>query len=408
MSFNSEDSSDGFASETENARLENDYGGWQANINSGSDSSFDENHFESEKHFVEALNNFVTTAGATKAAKTILENEEIRSELAKLIFSEAHKSLKTSLKKSQLSSNKQDRKYLLSLTPRSLCEEFHEMAKPAFLLLVHGLLGVANPDDVFKSQHLLNVSSLIYSTVSKTINQKASGYALLLTTAARDGGLREDSLRLFSSIMVHPRTSQKYDKSVLSVGWDTKMVECLKEEETHFDTLVKAGANIEKLLQDDASAEDIEVAKEYLENLMDTAPPQTQLVWDNLNLRSKHRFERAGDDYSDSNLDWMGSLWVKDRINANHMEHREGVALKDAKNLSIKDFLPSEKEKDYIFMALVNYFSYRLVQHHPNLFQSIAGCLKQSRPHQFQDAMDKKVRNSQETSSPKVKLAQKI
>ena len=387
----SEDShSDSCTSEIETTRLGRNLGAWHANISSGSESSFDEDHFESVKHFGEALKNFVTTVGVTKAATTILENEEIKSELARLIFAESHKSLKASLKKSKLSSHKQDRQYLLSLTPRGLCDEFHESAKPAFLLLVHGLLGVSQPEDIFESQHLLNISSLIYSTVSKTINQRASGYALLLTTAARDGGLREDSLRLFSSIMVHPRTSQKFDKSVLAAGWDTKMVECLKEEESHFEEQVKAAARIEKLLQDDAPAEVVEAAKDNFENLLDTAPPQTQLVWDNLNLRTKSRFERAGDDYSDSNLDWMASLWVKDRINANHMDHREGVALKGAENLSIKDFLPSEKEKDYIFMALVNYFSYRLVQRHPSLFQSIAGCIKQSRPHQFQDAMDKK------------------
>ena len=386
----SDSESDSSASENETAGLGNNFGAWQENISSGSDSSFNENQFESEKLFGESLNNFVTSVGRTKAAKTILENEEIKSELAKLIFSEAHKSLKTSLKRSQLTTNKQDRKYLLSLTPRGLCEEFREIANPAFLLLVRGLLGVSEPEDIFESQYLLNVSSLIYSTVSKTINNKASGYALLLTTAARDGGLREDSLRLFSSILVHPRTSQKYDKSVLSAGWNTKMVECLKKEKDHFDEQLKAAANIEKLLHDDASAEAIAAAKDNLENLLDTAPAQTQLVWDNLNLRMKHRFERSGDDYSKSNLDWMGSLWVKDRINANHMDHREGVALKDAENLSIKDFLPSENEKDYIFMALVNYFSYRLVQRHPSLFHSIAGCIKQSRPHQFQDAMDEK------------------
>ena len=209
----SEDShSDSCASEIEKAGLESNLGAWHANISSESNASFDEDHFDSVKHFGEALENFTTNAGVTKAATTILENEEIRAELARLIFAESHKSLKASLKKSQLTSNK-DRKYLLSLTPRGLCEEFHEFAKPAFLLLVHGLLGVSQPEDIFESQHLLNISSLIYSTVSKTINQKASGYALLLTTAARDGGLREDSLRLFSSVMVHPRTSQKFDKS---------------------------------------------------------------------------------------------------------------------------------------------------------------------------------------------------
>ena len=113
-------------------------------------------------------------------------------------------------------------------------------------------------------------------------------------------------------------------------------------------------------------------------------------VWDNLNLRTKRRWQRVGDEYSDSNLDWMASLWIKDRINANHMEHREGIALKDIDNLSIKDMVPSDKEKDYLFMALVDYFSYRLVQRHPAIFQSIARCIRPNRPHQFQEAMDSK------------------
>ena len=51
----------------------------------------------------------------------------------------------------------------------------------------------------------------MYSTVSKIINRKATGYALLMTTAVRDGGLREDTIKLFS-MLVHPRTSKKYVK----------------------------------------------------------------------------------------------------------------------------------------------------------------------------------------------------
>ena len=69
------------------------------------------------------------------------------------------------------------------------------------------------------SQYLLNNICFMYSTVSKIINRKATGYALLMTTAVRDGGLREDTIKLFS-MLVHPRTSQKYDKEVLARGWD--------------------------------------------------------------------------------------------------------------------------------------------------------------------------------------------
>ena len=115
---------------------------------------------------------------------------------------------------------------------------------------------------------------------------------------------------------------------------------------------------------------------------------QQQLVWYDLNPRTKHRFERAGDKYSDSNLDWMASLWIQDRINANHMQHNEGMALKDY--LSIKDFVPSDKEKDYIFSALVHYFSHRLVERHPLLYKSIAKSVRPCRPHQFHREMSEK------------------
>ena len=60
--------------------------------------------------------------------------------------------------------------------------------------------------------------------MGKLINRKATGYALLLTTAARDGGLRENTLKLHCC-MVHPRTSQKYDKKVRGEGWDNQLKE---------------------------------------------------------------------------------------------------------------------------------------------------------------------------------------
>jgi hypothetical protein len=353
-----------------------------------SNSSSEEHPFqEATTCFASSLQNFVDAAGASNAASTILENPELRKEISKKLFSASNKSLKASLKTSKLTSSKKDRNYLLTLTPKDLCIEFQDHSNESFQLLIQGLLGIANQEDIFKSQFLLNNIAGIYSMVGRILNRNATGYALLLTTSARDGGLREDSLKLFSS-MVHPRTSQRYDKSVLSVGWDTKLKMALKTEANHFKEQKQAEAKIEKLLLDGADDKTVGAAKSDLEDLLDTAPPQLQMVWDNLNLRTKHRFERAGDAYSDSNLDWMASMWIRDRIDANHMEHREGVALKGAENLSIKDLIPSEKEKDYIFIALIDYFSYRLVQRHPLLFKSISGCIKQSRPHQFQKAMD--------------------
>ena len=339
--------------------------------------------------FAASLDTYVNTVGVSNAALTILDNEALKKEIFQNIFSESHKSLKSSLKKSQLTSSKKDRHYLLTLTPKGLCEEFQKNSNPAFLLVVQGLLGVTNQEEVFNSEFLLNNITLLYSTVGKLLNRKATGYALLLTTCGRDGGLREDTLKLFCS-MVHPRTSQKYDKEVLAAGWDNKLKEILKEEKAHFLDQKIVESEIEKLSNENSSDDAIKAAKEDLENILDNAPPQLQMVWDNLNLRRKHRFQRTDDEYSDSNLDWMASLWIQDRINANHMEHREGIAVKDIGNLSIRDMVPSEKEKDYIFRALVSYFSYRLVTRHPMLFKSLAGCIKPNICHQFQQAMDEK------------------
>ena len=384
--FSSSRSSDeSFESETE---ADKEISDWQNDI---SPESFIE---ESPNTGVDAdpnttLDALINTVGTAKAASAILDNEDLMEEIKKLVFSRAHSSMKESLKKSKLGEKKRDRHYLLSLTPRLLCEEFRDLSKHAFDLLVRGLLGLSNPEEIFDSHHLLNTVSLVYSTVAKTINRQATGYALLLTTAARDGGLREDSIQVFSACLVHPRTSQKFDKSVLSVGWDTNLVDSLQEERSHFEEQKKAEAKIEELLKEHSTNEAVDVAKDNLERLLDTAPPQLQMVWDNLNLRSNHRFHRLGDSYSDSNLDWMASMWIKDRICANHMMH-DGVALKSPENLSIKDFVTSEKERDYIFIALVYFFSSRLVERHPILFNSIAKYIKESRPHQFQEAMNKK------------------
>ena len=145
--------------------------------------------------------------------------------------------------------------------------------------------------------------------------------------------------------MVHPRTSQKYDKSVMAVNWDSNLNAYLKEEKDHFDNQRKAENNIEKLLQSEAPHEAVKAAENELEKLLDNSPPQMQMVWDNMNLRTGHRFDRVGDNYSDTNLDWMASLWIQDRIDANHMAHG-GISVKDVESLCIKDMLPSCKEKD--------------------------------------------------------------
>ena len=336
----------------------------------------------------ELVDDLVAKLGISEAASAILNHKELKDEITKRIHSSSHRSLKSSLKNSQLNAKKTDRSYLLTLSPSNLCREFQSLANPSFELVVHGLLGISEEEEIFSSQFLINNVCLIYSTISKIINRQATGYALLLTTAARDGGLREDSIKILAPLL-HPRTSQKYDSFVLCKGWDRKLNKNLEEEKSHFEAQKVAESNVEQLLQNDAPEEVINDAKRNLATLLDTAPPQLQLVWDNLNLRTSHRYQRVGDEYADSNLDWMASLWIKDRISANHMEH-DGVSLKSPDNLNIKDFVPTSKERDYVFVSLVRYFAYRLVQRHPNLFKAIARCIKSSRPHQFQDAMNSK------------------
>ena len=159
----------------------------------------------------DVLEDNIEAMGLEESAKIILERDDLKAEILRILFKDSHENLKYSLRKSQLCADKNDREYLLSLTPRNLCEEFKTNSPHAFLLLVQGLLGISNPEDIFESQFLLNNVCFMYSTVSKIINRKATGYALLMTTAVRDGGLREDTIKLFS-MLVHPRTSQKYVK----------------------------------------------------------------------------------------------------------------------------------------------------------------------------------------------------
>ena len=348
----------------------------------------EESSFEDDLSLRGLLKDYIRKIGAKKVAETVLENVDVKKHLTNKILLETHAELKTSLKKSQLVASKKDRNYLLNLTPRSLCEEFSKNASNAFILLAKGLLGISDVTKVHQSQFLINIVSVLYSTLSKVINRKATGYALLLTTAARDGGLREDSIKLFS-ILVHPRTSQKYDKEVLASGWNTKLKKQLDKEREHFEKIKVAENIIDNLCHEDADLREVKVAQEELERLLDECPPQLQLVWDNLNLRTKHRYEREGDQFSANNLDWMSSLWIQNRINSNHMDH-SGAPLKDVENLSLKDMIPNAKEIDYVFMSLVHLFSHRLVERHPLLFKAISRCIRPNRPHQFQKEMDKK------------------
>ena len=288
----------------------------------------------------------------------ILENNQLKEKIKEAIFKESFMSLKVSLKSSILHSKSRnnDRNYLLSLTPAILCEELKANANPCFQLLTRGLLGHSNPDDVFQSHHNTNVLALMFSTAAKTINRLCTGFALQLTTAARDGGLREDSVKLLPCF-VHPRTSQKYDAKVLANGWDDARQACLQEEQNHFHDIQAASKN----LYINKNSEHEDELKAKLDHILDTSPPQIQMVWDNVNLKTKHRVERSGDAYADSNLDWVASLWIQDRINSNHMSNKQGTSCKNINELSILDLVPSEKEKDYIFQCLIPYYAHRQV-----------------------------------------------
>ena len=242
---------------------------------------------------------------------------------------------------------------------------------------------------MFASQFLMNNIALIFGTIAKAVNKKASGYGLYLTTVARDGGLREDSIALIAC-MIHSRTSQKYEKKVLTAGWNDALLDGLEKEKAHFEKIKEAEDNVNILSQIDCSDTDLKAAIGELEHLLDITPAQFQIVWDNLNLTTKHRFERAEDKDSTSRLDWMASIWILDRINANHMDNTKGSSVKRVEDLSIKDMIASDKEKDYIFINLVSYFAHRLIKRHPHIYKSISTCIKPNRPHQFQAAMDQK------------------
>ena len=83
-----------------------------------------------------------------------------------------------------------------------------EKAPSAFNLVVHGLMGINDEAIVFEKSFLKNIVALVLSTIAKQLNRKATGYAMALTAAARDGGLREDSLKLMVNFC-HLRTVQK-------------------------------------------------------------------------------------------------------------------------------------------------------------------------------------------------------
>ena len=285
--------------------------------------------------------------GTDQTAQVIFDNQILKQKLMQLMIEEARYELKKSLKKSMLVNGKRNKDYLLSLSPQKLCVEWMENAPQSFHL-ISGLLG-STKESLFENQGHMNTLATTYSDIARKLNRKASGWSLYLTTLARHGGLREDSIKLICC-MSHPRTSQKYDRHVLAKDWDSGIRNALALEESHF--------------------------KKAADGENETNIKQVQLVWDNLNLRTKHKFERLNDEYSTSNLDWMASLWLKERIDASHMEHSIGEAFKKPEDLSIEDFVPKMEEINYIFSRLVRRCSSRLISRHPLVFASLNSSIK--------------------------------
>ena len=129
-----------------------------------------------------------------------------------------------------------------------MCEEFKQLSPLAFLLVTKGLLGFHNVDEIFDHQHVLNNVAFLYSTASKAINRKATSYGYLVTNALRDGGLREDTIKTLP-MCIHPRTSQIYDKNILSKNWKKPLEEALEQEKEHFKKLNDANKRKSKLLE---------------------------------------------------------------------------------------------------------------------------------------------------------------
>ena len=78
---------------------------------------------DSTEHCLKSsLANHISAVGVSAAVSTLLDNDEIRDEIFKVIFTASHTSLKSSLKanKSKLTASKKDRNYLLSLSPKNL------------------------------------------------------------------------------------------------------------------------------------------------------------------------------------------------------------------------------------------------------------------------------------------------
>ena len=323
-----------------------------------------------------------------EAAEMILENEELREEIVKKIGKGISLKLKLSLKNSKLTDDKRDRNYLLSLNPHDLCKEFQEGCPEAFDIVTKVLLGLSRPEEIFESQYLKNNICSIYSQLARMLNRNASGYALYMGVIARDGGLREDSIKVFPQIS-HPRTLQKYDH-VLAKNAKDPLNEKLSNEKLHFDNVAKLKDQLEELTVSESSEEQILAAVEKLKDAEVIAPKMLTSVWDNLNLRSNRRHERVGDTWEDLNFDFMTSIHINERVDANHLDN-QGKAFKSPEDVTIEDFTPDTDELEFIFCHLVSLYSHSLLGRHPQLYKALKSAVLNHRvPHQFESEMKSK------------------
>ena len=170
---------------------------------------------------------------AKQAAQLILKNNVLKKEVMKQLGERSTSQMKKSLKRSKLTANKKDRNYLLGISPLELCREFKRDSEDAFSVVTQILLGINKEEEIFNSQYLLNNLCALYSIIARILNRNATGYSLLLGVMARDGGLREESLKIFPQFS-HVRTLQKYDL-VLAKDAKAPLMEKLKIEREFYN-----------------------------------------------------------------------------------------------------------------------------------------------------------------------------
>ena len=319
----------------------------------------------------------------TQAVTTILDNETIYSKIIEKLSERTKSSMRKGLKNSKLIDKYKNRDYLLDINPLDLCVEFQQHQQGTFNVVCQVLLGLNNIGSVFESQYLLNSVCTIYSIIARIHNRLAIGYSLLLGVAARDGGLREESLKIIPHLP-HVRTIQRYDK-ILAKDFRIKLRTQLEEESNYFNELKQAEIRLETLSLSDNS--EFLRAQESLDEIKNKYPKLLSTVWDNLNVRASSRYERADDKWSDLNYDFMTSLHILDRIDANHLDDTNRY-VKKPEELKIDDFCPSKSELEFLLCSMVPMFTHTLVKRFPILYASLKDAIVDHIPHQYQAEMN--------------------